>query len=54
MSNAYLHSKTKEKIYTVAGPEFKEHQGRIMIIEKALYGLRTSNIRWAEKIAADL
>ena len=54
VSNAYLHSKTKEKIYTVAGPEFKEYQGRTMIIKKALYGLRTSNVRWAEKIAADL
>ena len=54
IGNAYLHSYTQEKIYTVAGPEFGRHQGRILKIIKALYGLRTSAARWHEKLASDL
>ena len=31
IGNAYLHGKTKEKIYTIAGPEFGELEGSILI-----------------------
>ena len=38
VSNAYLHAKTRERVYIVAGPEFgPELEGRILIIVKALY-----------------
>ena len=42
VGNAYLESYTKEKVYFIAGPEFEEMEGRIMVISKALYGLRSS------------
>jgi len=47
--NAYLEALTEEKIYIITGPEFKELEGQILIIQKALYGLRTSGLRWHEK-----
>jgi hypothetical protein len=45
--NAYLESVTKEKVCTVAGPEFASHklQGHILTIYKALYGLKSSGLR---------
>ncbi|GFH61248.1 hypothetical protein CTEN210_17724 [Chaetoceros tenuissimus] len=42
VGNAFVQSKTKEKVYTRLGPEFGEHSGMIAIIVKALYGLTTS------------
>ena len=55
VGNAYLEAKTKEKIYFgVAGSEFGELEGSIMIIHKALYGLRSSGLRWREKFADSL
>jgi hypothetical protein len=54
VGNAYLEAKTKEKVYIVAGPEFGELQGHTLVIDKALYGLRTSGARWAERLADTL
>ena len=45
---------TKEHLYINTGPEFKELEGCILIVEKALYGVRTSEARWAEKLAHSL
>ena len=39
--NAYLQALTKEKLYIVAGPEFEELQGHVLVIYKALYGTRS-------------
>ena len=44
MGNAYLEAITKEKIYIVAGPEFEELQGHILVIHKALYGLKNQEV----------
>ena len=41
---------TDEKLYIVAGPEFQELGGYILIFLKALYGLKSSGKRWAEVI----
>ncbi len=38
-------------MYIVAGPEFGDREGHILVIEKALYGLRTSGLRWHERLA---
>ena len=54
VGNAYLHGYTKEKIYTVAGPEFEELQGQILICVKSLYGLKTSMGRWHEALSKTL
>ena len=51
IGNAYLEAKTKERLYIIAGPEFGEQAGHILIIHKALYGLRSSGLRWHEKFA---
>ena len=43
VTNAYLNADCAEKIWTVAGPEFgPEIQGKVLIIRKALYGLRSA------------
>ena len=51
IGNAYLESKTKEKVYIVAGPEFGDRAGHTLIIMKALYGLCSSGLRWAERFS---
>ena len=51
IGNAYLEAMTKEKLFIVAGPEFGEREGHILVIFKALYGLRTSGLRWHERFA---
>ena len=48
--NAYLEAKTKEKLYVVAGPEAEELEGHILDIYKVLYGLKSSGLRWAQRI----
>lgn len=42
IGNAFVTAYTKEKVYCIAGPEFGEKQGMIVVIRKALYGLATS------------
>ena len=51
IGNAYLESYTQEKVYIVAGPEFGEREGHTLIITKALYGLKSSGLRWHERFA---
>ena len=50
IGNAYLEASTHEKLYIVAGLEFQEFEGYILIFLKALYGLKSSGKRWAEVI----
>ena len=50
----YLEAETSERVYIIAGPEFGERKGCTLIIFKALYGLRTSGLRWHEKFADTL
>jgi Reverse transcriptase (RNA-dependent DNA polymerase) len=55
IGNAFVNSYTNEKIYTRAGPEFGPSlQGRNMIIEKSLYGLKSSAKRWRAHFASTL
>ena len=51
IGNAYLEAKTTEKVYIIAGPEFGDREGHILVIHKALYGLRSSGARWHETFA---
>ena len=39
IGNAYLEVFTDEKLYIVAGPEFQQLEGYILIFLKTLYGL---------------
>ena len=47
--NAYLEAYIQEKLFIIAGPEFEELEGVILIFNKALYGLKSSCKRWAER-----
>jgi hypothetical protein len=51
IGNAYLEAYTAEKLFIMAGPEFGELEGHMLIISKALYGLRTSGLRWHERFS---
>ena len=51
VGNPYLEAKTREKIYIIAGPEFGELEGTFMIVNKALYGLKTSGACHREHFA---
>ena len=42
IGNTYLEAMTKEKLYIIGGPEFGDMKGHVLIISRALYGLRTS------------
>ena len=54
IGNAYLESYTQEKVYFVAGPKFRQKSGHTFIIEKALYGLRSSGLHFHEKLSGVL
>ncbi len=52
VSNAYLEAFTKEKLYVVAGPEMGNHRkDHLLMVKKALYGLRTSGARWHDRLS---
>jgi hypothetical protein len=51
IGNAYLKSLTREKVYIIAGPEFGECKGHTLLINKALYGLKSSGLRWHERFS---
>ena len=42
ISSAYLCAKASKKVCIEAGPEFGSQAGRLLIVDKALYGLRLS------------
>ena len=51
IGNAYLEAITSEKVYIIAGAEFGDLEGHVLVIHKALYGLRSSGARWHDKFA---
>ena len=51
VGNAYLEACTTEKVCVRAGPEFGPLEGHLLVIEKVLYGLRTSGARFHAKFA---
>jgi hypothetical protein len=52
IGNTYLEAEeTLESCFIVAGPEFGEREGHTLVIFKALYGLRTSGLRWHKRFA---
>ena len=46
ITNAYVNAPCREKVAAVAGPEFGEYEGWVVIIEKALNGLKSSRAAW--------
>ena len=54
VGNAFLTAFTSEKIYIVAGLEFGEFEGQIMIMEKAVYGTKTAALPFHEALSIRL
>ena len=54
IENAYLTAPCKENVYTIAGSEFGPLKGKILIIEKALYGLKSSGASFRSFMAEKL
>ncbi len=55
VGNAYLNATTKEKVHTTCGLEFgQNYVGRIAVIYKALYGLKSSGAAWRKMFAGTL
>ena len=50
VGNAYLEAYTDEKLCIIAGPEFKELQGHLLIMIKALFGTRSGGARWHDRL----
>ena len=51
VQNAYLNAPTKEKIYFIAGNEWKADEGKVVVIVRALYGLKSSALQWRNHIS---
>ena len=54
IQNAYLTADCREKIWTRAGTEFRSESGTIMLIRKALYGLKSSGAAFRAHLAETL
>ena len=54
VNGAYLNAPTGKKVYTVAGKEFGEFEGRLVVIVHAVYGLKSSGAAWRSHLAQSL
>lgn len=54
VGNAFLYGKTRETVFIIAGPEFGEHAGKRLVIDKGLYGLKSSSARFHEHLSSKL
>ena len=54
IGNAYLNADCREKVYTIAGPEFGSHAGKHIVITRALYGLKSSGAAWRAHLASTM
>ena len=54
IASAYLEAYTAEKVCIIAGPEFGKLKGHLLVIDKALYGLRSSGARWHDRLSDSL
>jgi hypothetical protein len=50
VSNAYLNAPCLEKIWVHTGPEFGGDEGAVIIVWKALYGLKSSGFSWKKTL----
>ena len=49
--NTYLNALTKNKVFSYSGDEWKSHQGKFVVIVRALYGLKSSALVWRNHIS---
>ena len=50
IGNTYINAECREKLWTIAGAEFGSEKESVMIIAKALYGLKSSGAAWRAKL----
>ena len=50
VGNTYHEAYTDEKLCIITGPEFKELQGHLLIMIKALYRTRSGGARWHDRL----
>ena len=51
IQNVYLNAYTKKKIHFRADNEWKSNKGRVIVITRALYGLKSSALMWRNHLA---
>jgi hypothetical protein len=54
IQNAYLTADCREKVWILAGPEFGSEAGKMMLVKKALYGLKSSGAAFRSHLATTL
>jgi hypothetical protein len=54
LENAYLNAPCKEKIWFVGGIECGEDQGKVLVLVRALYGLKSAGSSWRSALAQAL
>jgi hypothetical protein len=55
VQNTYLNAPMTEKVYATAGEEFgAKKKGRLVIIVRALHGLKSSGTRWCDHMMCKL
>lgn len=54
IQNAFLSAPNREKCYIVAGPEFGEDEGKVLIVRRALYGLKSASAAFRAYMADQL
>ena len=54
IGNAYLNADCREKVCFTAGTEFGSRKGDLVIIAKALYGLKSSGAAWRAHLAQSM
>jgi Reverse transcriptase (RNA-dependent DNA polymerase) len=54
IGNEFLYGTTREKVYIMAGQEFGNLSGQPLIIDRGLYGLRSSSARFHEHLSTKL
>jgi hypothetical protein len=54
IQNAYFNAQTKEKVWFKGGTEMGPDKGKVIIIIRALYGLKSSGARFREHLAQTL
>ena len=54
VGNAYLNAECREKLYSYAGPEFGDDEGKLLIIVRAIYGLRSLGAAFRDHFATNL
>ena len=53
-NNAYFNAKLRKKLWTKAGTEFRNEKRMVMIIARAMYGLKSSGYALRGKLAEHL